>query len=288
MSTVANVLLYNPPPLPLPQIGPALQRAMQKDPAARFVSIQDFVAALGARRAFSAAVSPATVNTTQGEVAIAGHRSRKRARATLVGLTLAVVALFMVVKLFIGGSATSRVSAMAVDLSPGRLSVSAVPTVAPPPVPPTAPVPTALPVAEAEDVLPPVASGILARSARSPAAPARPSEAGAKLAVQRPVVSTIATSPAGTSGSSGFEVSIVGASEVEQKPIKQCCIKELKSLTGMPRTYGIVLQRSGTLHIVGAPEEVRQTDLGLCLRNAFPPGAAPAAVTVTVHARGSR
>ena len=81
-------------------------------------------------------------------------------------------------------------------------------------------------------------------------------------------------------------MSLTGATEPQQKLIKQCCIKELKSLSGMPKFYKIVLQRSGTLHIVEAPNEVRQTDLGQCLRNAFPLGEVPAAVTI--HVRGIR
>jgi hypothetical protein len=83
-----------------------------------------------------------------------------------------------------------------------------------------------------------------------------------------------------------FEIQISGVNAQQEKLIRDCCVKELKSLAGAPRAYKIVLQRSGTLHVIDAPEPVRLTDLGLCLRQAFfnlePPASA------TVHIRGGR
>lgn len=290
MSTVAHVIFHEPPPLTLTQIGPAVQRAMQKDPAARFASIRDFVAATGARRAFNAAVSPATLNSTQGEVALPPSWRRQRTKRTVsivaAGLVLATLSALGLSMLSNKRLDSPRAVPLADRTNP-RPAVYSAPSQ--PPV--QIPLPPSSPPESPKEELTPTPTSV------SPMEPARPAsrpqsgslkspERAPRPVTPRPAGSPSAVSPSVPSGVSGFEISLSGVSDAQQKLIKQCCIKELKPLTGMPKTYKIVLQRSGTLHIVEAPEEVRQTDLGQCLRNAFPLGEVPAAVTV--HVRGNR
>ncbi len=289
MSTIAHVIFHEPPPLSLPQIGPAVQRAMQKDPAARFASVRDFVNAAGARRAFNAAVSPATLNSTQGEVAHPAARRRKWTRATLPiavgGLVLTTFALFSVVLLSHKQFSDPEIVPEAKQPKPAPAAHPALPP-SRVEIPQPSPSPPQLPKEElAPTTL--VVSPVTVKTAPDlSAGQPRTFSHVSKPSLPRPVSVSSSAPSAGPSGASKFEVSLTGATEPQQKLIKQCCIKELKSLSGMPKFYKIVLQRSGTLHIVEAPNEVRQTDLGQCLRNAFPLGEVPAAVTI--HVRGNR
>ena len=273
MMTLANIIFYEPPPLPIPQLGPALQRAMSKDPAARFASSREFLSTLGARRAHSALSSPLTLNSTQGELNANSLKRPKHLTAKVAGAIFALAAL--------GSAELVR--------ERGLMSIHTVPSH--PAVGPAA-LPAAGPAAMAPAA---VAPAVLPASSTPAASPLPEATAGPTKVTSLPAPTPVPSAPAAvvrraapavSPGPAVFEVAMSGASDEQKKLIRQCCLSELKPLAGMPKSYRIVLKRAGSLHIFSAPDAVRQTDLGRCLHSAFPPGLGPESVTVQI--RGSR
>jgi len=309
LAILAHVVSSEPAPLPFPTVWPALQRALRKNPQDRFPSIYAFVEALGARKAFGAMAKPVTMGTnTNGEVGPSSSGSRTlRTVMRAGGVVSALVVGSLVVLRFL--QPTPRPAPpVPITIRPAVLAP------APKPIEPSAPgnvsepampkpVEEAAAVARltktqsnhtegsginksespAEDVKTVAPVKQKPAAARRPSATTESLEAKARQGEQ-PKSTSNSTTP--SVASSGFSVSISNANSEQSSIIKECASKELKDLTGMPKTYKITLQRSGALHIMDSPQEIYSTELEKCLRSRFQGHIVPESVVLTV--RGSR
>ena len=290
LAILAHIVSHDPPAIPIPRVGEALAKAMSKEPEQRFASVKEFLAALGARKSFSAvATPPSTLNSSHGEIDRNPPARLNRRRlipamgAGILVSGMAIAAAFWAVNRSVVTPATRSVAP----------SQKQDPVVAQPPKGSAA---ADQPQAALADKPPPS----LEDAAKSPApsvAPNKPSE-GATATKEsaskspsskpnkQPSAPVQSSRNAKDSASGTFSVTVTGADGQARGVVQKCCERELRNLSEVPKSYRILLQRSGTLHIIEAPEAVRQTDLAKCLRDGFAKQQAPAEVTVSV--RGAR
>lgn len=314
LAILTQIVYGEVPTLPLPRIGQAIRQAMSRQPADRYPSVKEFLAALGARRSFAQVVAPVTIGTTNGELSVSTtrltHASPRRLPASLAGVMAIAGLMLLGTQLLPGTLRLRRGTEHRSEPEPRTAST--------PPMgnqrrdEQASPGPTNSPGGSPSQELTskertdrnPPASVHAEEAAANPAQPAIPSvareptSAAAKVKRHKAVppqslvgsknaeksIATASASPA--AGASAMRVSVTGTDPDQANLIRDCLIQEVKSLQSLPLSYTITLQRSGVLHIMEAPEEIRQTDFGSCLRRVFFQHVAPAAATITV--RGGR
>lgn len=282
VAILGHIVAHKPPPL-ANSTWPALERALRKEPRERFPSIKEFIEALGARKAFNLQANPATFNSTQGEVSSTAKSGSRRKQLFLAGGAVSLLGIVLAATQWMDRTPTPAHLEDPRPTDPSSAPSSEAPIKAgllPPPAKPlTDEDPAQKPPATS------TAPGQDAEHASEKQRPTPSSESGLAKS-PKPEKPKPARPPSSEGASQEFSVAVTGATGEQTKVLVACAENELKSLTGMPKSYRIKLERSGALHITDSPPAVYHTDFSACLRNKFAGKDIPALVILSV--RGSR
>ena len=283
-----RVIHEDPPPLNQTQASAAVSRAVQrglsKNPASRFATIQEFLAAAGATRqlAYGQAAPvalgnapPVTADDRAGELTHSPGTRRKIYVASLVGVSFASL---------LGGSYVvfGRGTGAESVATPHPVAQAAAPQ---PVAGPSVSAPVASPALSSSPGPAPTPSSAVQPSPPGgpPQTEAEPSLTGSAASGAKPTMSKPV--PKAAKAPAGRRFIVTGTrSPGQDLAVTICARKELADANLAPGAV-IKLERSGTLQIVEAPPVVHQTGFGACLRQAlanFPQHLIPSEVTVRV------
>jgi serine/threonine-protein kinase len=273
--TLERVVHEEPAALPDSPLARALQRALAKQPAARYGSVREFmdaVAAAGERGqdAPQTLVYPASREVDPRPLA-AGRRWPLVGAAALLGGAV-VVGLVLWGRaapqsgVGSGGRAGADTRESVAAALPGALAESR-PAAAPPETPP-APRPEAAPGPSGGRPEPTAVGGRAADAAAGAAG--EPAGVGRRGA----------TAAARTFWFSGVDAA-------QEKVLRICAEKELRTLPGLPSGV-IQLERSGALQVVQGPLVVHRSGLTSCLRQAFAATGSEPPRAATIHVLAAR
>lgn len=290
-SAMARTVSEDPPELQvgLPQLREAIKRALSKEPADRFPSIQHFLAAIGATSftvfqepAISMHMTPSTMGDRHGEILRNFARKRVLWSAGIGGTSALAVSLAAI-------ALSARVPARSVDVPPRApiavtgSAVAGVGQSAASAVAQTATTPSAGPthIAEAQDPVAdpaqpamedrpsstdPIAAFGLSKTTESPRTERRGAGDAAPIKTAVAVRGNTNRRP---SGSASRVYEVVGHHSPTQAFAIQTCLRTTLGDIGGLDGSSIRLERSGTLHTVEAPPSVRRNALDTCLEQAL-------------------
>ena len=264
-ATMERVVHEEPEPLPDSAVARAIRRALHKHPDGRFPTLQEFLAAACSTTvdALPPLETPALPSTfsdgiTHGELRATSRWQRPLLGSVLVlGMATAGWVMFHRMPRNHQPQAVAASSTTAAPLTTAAPFPAAPALVHPPSPPANVPVVEALPTATALALEPAALASKKPRAARS-----AESDPPSRLPVRRNQPTTMR------------EYVMSTVTPQQARILKLCCEKELRELAGLGNKT-IVLQRSGALQVVSAPQSVHRSGLTNCLRQAFESSQTP-------------
>jgi tRNA A-37 threonylcarbamoyl transferase component Bud32 len=232
--TLERVIHEDPPPLPDSPVARALQRALAKAPEQRYESVREFVDTVLA--AHEGGVVPISAVATLPW--IEGHSAPRRRWQGPLAATVLIVGGGLLYGLLHGrGGGPRPAGPPRPEATPGASSAA-----------------PAAPPAEPHNAEPPIPAPTEPMSATG--------EPTGGAATGRPAARVYRNFTILSTGSGP------GISPAQEKVLRICADKELRTLPGLPAGV-IQLERSGALQVVAGPRVVYSSGLTSCLRQAF-------------------